>query len=265
MAASAAGASSAASSSSALSSFANRVAAASFLTSCCNCPAQRRAPAASRSWLEPSAAAYSTPACRAGGSAAKPVPCGSATHWRSTSTPGLDSTRARAVTMACSACKTEGLLAVNPPEGRRDCMSAMRCVVNGWLRRYGQLPLSLMRLACCSLSNMPTKPSGAKPAGSISPMPTRSASRSMSREKLSWFCRASACPPTTSACVAPGFLLAAKAPSTIAPSSSGVWRLCCVSKREMCRCVTWLNSCAITEASSSRVPTTPIKPRCSPR
>ena len=32
-----------------------------------------------------------------------------------------------------------------------------------------------------------------------------------------------------------------------------------------CRCVTWLSSCAITEASSSRVPTTPIKPRCSPR
>ncbi len=122
-------------------------------------------------------------------------------------------------------------------------------------------PLTTQRIA-----DMQSRlPSGAKPAGSISPMPTRSASRSMSREKLSWFCRASACPPTTSACVAPGFLLAASAPSTIAPSSSGVWRLCCVSKREMCRCVTWLSSCAITEASSSRVPTTPIKPRCSPR
>ena len=92
----------------------------------------------------------------------------------------------------------------------------------------------------------------------------RSASRSMSREKLSWFCTASACPPTISACPAFGLLLAARAPSTMAPIISGVVRCCCAIRRAMWRCVTWLSSCAMTEASSSRLATTPIRPRCTP-
>ena len=93
---------------------------------------------------------------------------GSAAHWRSRSIPGRDSTRARAASMACSSVATgNGMLA--RPAGKRACMSAMRSVVSGWLRRYGQLPLSFRRLACCSLSNMLTTPSGAKPAGAIRP------------------------------------------------------------------------------------------------
>ncbi len=93
----------------------------------------------------------------------------------------------------------------------------------------------------------------------------RSASRSMSREKFSWFCTASAWPPTISAWAASGLLLAARAPRISAPIISGVCRPCCAISREMWRCVTWLSSCANTEASSSRVAVTPIRPRCTPK
>ena len=144
-------------------------------------------------------------------------------------------------------------------------MSAMRWVVSGWLRKYGQSPLSLMREAAWSFSNMPAKPSGAKPACVRMPKPMRSASRSMAREKLSCCWITAACPPTASAAPACGFLLAAIAPSTIAASISGAWRSCWVSMRGMWRWVMWLISCASTEASSSRELTAPTSPVCSPK
>ena len=73
------------------------------------------------------------------------------------------------------------------PLGNLACTSAMRSVVSGWLRRYGNEPLSLNLDACCNLSNIDANPCGAKPAWAMMPKPMRSASRSMSREKLSWF------------------------------------------------------------------------------
>ncbi len=96
----------------------------------------------------------------------------------------FDKTRARALISACSIL-TAGTCSPVAPNGRRPRMSAMRSEVRGWLRKYGKAPLSLSRAATWSLSNIDAKPSGAKPASPMTPKPTRSASRSMSREKLS--------------------------------------------------------------------------------
>ena len=70
----------------------------------------------------------------------------------------------------------------------------------------------------------------------------------MSREKSSCPCAATACPPTMAAMPAFEFLLATSAPNTIAASIHGACFDCCVSSREICRCVTWLSSCASTAA-----------------
>ena len=52
--------------------------------------------------------------------------------------PLLDSTRARAAIMACSNVDGAALAAAGapePPGGMRECMSAMRSLVRGWLRK----------------------------------------------------------------------------------------------------------------------------------
>ena len=53
------------------------------------------------------------------------------------STPVLDSTRARAAIIACSSC-AGGRRRARGASCWRDCMSAMRSVVIGWVRRYGK-------------------------------------------------------------------------------------------------------------------------------
>ena len=64
--------------------------------------------------------------------------------------------------------------------------SPMRSDVRGWLRRYGNAPLSFRREDWSSFSNIAAMPPGEKPAPESSEKPMRSASRSMSREKFSW-------------------------------------------------------------------------------
>ncbi|MNV43206.1 hypothetical protein D3C71_1349130 [compost metagenome] len=75
---------------------------------------------------------------------------------------------------------------------------------------------------------------------------------------------AAAVPPIIRACAAAGFLLAAKAPSNMLAIITGVMRFCCAIMRAICRWVIWLNSCANTDASSSRLPTTATRPVCTP-
>ena len=58
-----------------------------------------------------------------------------------------------------------------------------------------------------------------------------------------------------------GLRLAASKPKTIAPIIKGYCLLCCDSKRAMWRWVTWLNSWASTDANSSRLEDTPIRPK----
>ena len=125
----------------------------------------------------------------------------------------------------------------------------------------------MRREAYCSFSNIEAAPCGAKPAWVITPKPTRSASRSMSREKLSWFCIAMAWLPMITACPASPLplLVAAIMPSTSAASISGMSRLCLAMRRAMWRCVTCDSSCPSTVASSSRLSVTAISPRCTPR
>ena len=101
---------------------------------------------------------------------------------RSASTRVSASTRARACAAVCSSTLVCATGAAAP---RRARASPMRSVVSGWLRRYGKPPLSLSREDCDSFSNIEAMPLGAKPAVVMTRKPMRSASRSMSREKLS--------------------------------------------------------------------------------
>ena len=89
----------------------------------------------------------------------------------------------------------------------------------------------------------------------------RSASLSMAREKFSWFCITAAGPPIMMAMAASGLRVAARAPSSMEASISGVCLPCCAIMRAMWRWVMWLVSWAMTEASSSPLLTTPISPR----
>ena len=73
-------------------------------------------------------------AWRAGSNVLKTWVSGSATHRRNTSAPGLDKTRARAASMAWSMASGTGTAAA-ASMCWRDCMSAIRWVVSGWLRR----------------------------------------------------------------------------------------------------------------------------------
>ena len=111
-------------------------------------------------------------------------------------------------------------------------------------------------------------PPGAKPEPDIRAKPTRSASRSMSREKLSCPCAASAWLPTTVALTASALLLparlAASRPTTNAARLSKLWCLLLAMLRAMWRCVMCDSSCASTDASSSRVAVMAINPRCTP-
>ncbi len=86
----------------------------------------------------------------------------------------------------------------------------------------------------------------------------------MSREKFSWLCIAPAWLPAIMAFAACGLLEAASAPRIMAPISSGVDRFSWLNIRAMCRCVTWLSSCASTDASSSPDVVTLTSPRFSP-
>ena len=87
----------------------------------------------------------------------------------------------------------------------------------------------------------------------------------MSREKFNWVWMAKACPPEIMAVPAVGLLLAAKMASSMAPINSGdcwLWR---DIKRAMWRWVTWVSSCANTEANSWRLATVAISPKCTPK
>ena len=66
--------------------------------------------------------------------------------------------------------------------------------------------------------------------------------------------------PTMMASPAAGFLLAAMAPSSMVASINGAILLCWSRLRAMWRCVTWLSSCPMTVASSSRSCVAPISP-----
>ena len=113
---------------------------------------------------------------------------------------------------------------------------------------------------------MRAMPAGENPASRSTEKPTRSASRSMSREKLSWPCTAAAWPPRIAACAASGLLPleAASTPRIKPASASRLWRWLVVTLRAMWRCVTCVSSCASTEASSSAEAVRLISPRCTP-
>ena len=95
-------------------------------------------------------------------------------------------------------------------------------------------------------------------------MPTRSASRSISREKFNCCCAARPCPPTSTALPKSVFLLAAIAPKSKEPIITGCKRCCLTCKRAIWRCVTWLISCAKTLANSSARSVTPMVAKCKP-
>ena len=109
-------------------------------------------------------------------------------------------------------------------------------------------------------------PPGVKPAATITWKPIRSASRSMSREKLSWPWIVAAWVPVTTALIASGLLLreAASRPMISAARLTSERRELPVMLRAMCRCDTCDSSCPSTDASSSRVTVIAIRPRCTP-
>ena len=111
---------------------------------------------------------------------------------------------------------------------------------------------------------MRAMPDGANPAVLNTENPMRSASRSMSREKLSWPCTAAAWPPRMAACAASGLLRAASTPRISPANASRPWRWLVVTLRAMWRCVTCDSSCASTDASSSADEVRLIIARCTP-
>ena len=115
-------------------------------------------------------------------------------------------------------------------------------------------------------SNISAMPPGAKPAFVITWKPTRSASRSTSREKLRPPWIDPACEPATTALIASGLLAreAASRPRTSAAMLTSERRVSPAMPRAMWRWVTCDISCASTEASSSRLVVMAIRPRCTP-
>ncbi len=113
---------------------------------------------------------------------------------------------------------------------------------------------------------MAAMPPVAKPAPPIRSRPMRSASRSMSREKLSWPCAIMAWLPTTTAWAVSMLRewLAASKPRMVAAIVAMPWWLALVMLRAMWRCVTCVISWASTEASSSGVAVMPTSPRYTP-
>ncbi len=57
---------------------------------------------------------------------------------------------------------------------------------------------------------------------------------------------------------------AAISPTIMPASASRLWRLLAVTLRAMWRWVTWVSSCASTEASSSAAPVSAIRAKCTP-
>ena len=86
----------------------------------------------------------------------------------------------------------------------------------------------------------------------------------MSREKFSWLCAANAWLPVMAALATLALLPAASAPRIIAASIQGASRSWLATMRAMCRCATWLSSCAITDASSSGRSVIASSPRFTP-
>ena len=181
----------------------------------------------------------------------------------SASTRGSISTRARACATVCSSTLTRELFGAMPARARA---SPMRSSVSGWVRRYGKPPKSLRRAELSIFSNIAAMPPGAKPAFVITWKPTRSASRSTSREKLRAPWIVAAWVPATTAFIASGLLLreAASRPRISAAMPTSVRFESPVMPRAMWRCVTCDISCASTDASSSREVVMAISPRCTP-
>ena len=144
--------------------------------------------------------------------------------------------------------------------------SPIRSTVSGWLRRYGKPPKSLRRIEWSIFSNIAAMPPGSNPADVMTWKPTRSASRSTSREKLSWPWIVAAWEPVTTAAIASGLWLldAASMPRTSAASPTSERFESPEMLRAMWRCETCDISCASTEASSSRVVVIAIRPRWTP-
>ena len=180
----------------------------------------------------------------------------SACQRRSASTRVSISTRARACASACSSTRRR---AAPRGAGRCPCARApRRCArwsAGGCAGRGSRRCRSGAR-RWSSFSNIAAMPPGAKPAPVSTPKPMRSASRSMSREKLSW--------PWIDRRLAAGdhrvaprrrcrARLAASTPRIIAARPISDCRLLLAMLRAMWRCVTCDSSCASTEASSSRV------------
>ena len=115
-------------------------------------------------------------------------------------------------------------------------------------------------------SNIDAMPPRSNPAAVITWKPTRSASRSTSREKLSCPWTVAACVPATTALIASGLWLreAASRPSTIAARPTSERFESPVMLRAMWRCVTCDISWPSTEASSSGVVVSAISPRWTP-
>ena len=107
-------------------------------------------------------------------------------------------------------------------------------------------------------------PSGSNPAPSSSESPTRSASRSASREKASCSRTATVCPKDNTPAAASGLLEAAKAARIAAAIMTPVDCRCCPIMREMCRWVTWPISWASTDISSDSVWACTTSPVCTP-
>jgi hypothetical protein len=107
-----------------------------------------------------------------------------------------------------------------------------------------------MRVARCMRSKNTADERASKPAPSRIWSPTRSASRSWSRVKLSMFCTPAAVPKPTAAEATSGFDRAASIATASAAMDMTALLFCCAMMRAMWRCVTCAISCAITLASS---------------
>jgi hypothetical protein len=173
---------------------------------------------------------------------------------------GLVSTRARPAAIACSTVGCAGTR--RPAAGATASRRPARWSSGGCAGRVGAVVVQARGLL--QLLEHGDEALRREAGLVITPKPMRSASRSMSREKFSCCCSASAWLPAITAAPACGFLLAAMAPRIMAATISGRCCFSCSIRREMWRCVTWLSSCASTEASSSRLAVTLTRPRCRP-
>ena len=160
------------------------------------------------------------------------------------------STRARARTRWNSSPSMRCRYGVSRIRAR---MSEMRSSVSGWLISHGGVRSEYTLVAACMRWKNETIPEVSYPPAPMIWKPTRSASRSASRVKLSWRWICKPCPPMNTPIAASGPAFEASAARMMAASGIRASCFCWPIMRAIWRWVTWPISCDSTEASSDSV------------